>query len=163
MLSDISDTQVQLGEEYNLSSEQILVENEMIFKSLGEIKRKLEDVDARLTSLEQQLKHVTFTSSQNDLPDSYLGEQNNSDTVLEKPIKKEKQRSTCFSCSWENKHCTLYFEDLYDFDKGEININIGADLNRLRCRCGHLIRIHEFHPSNSSQINLLLNISFHYF
>jgi hypothetical protein len=136
------DTQDQLDEEYELIPEQILVDNEMIFKLLGEIKRKLEDIDARLTSLE---KYITFTSSQNDLPD-YCSE--------------EKQRSTCFSCSWGNKHCTLYFEDLYDFDKREINTNIGADSNRLRCRCGHLIRIHEHHPSNSS---LIKNLSFHYF
>jgi hypothetical protein len=160
MLSDISDTQLQLDEEYQLSSEQILMENQMILKSLNEIKRKLEDFDARLTYFEQQQqqqqqqqKHMTFTSSQKDLADYNLEEKTNSDIVLEKSIKKENQRSTCFSCRWEKKTCTLYFEDLYDFDKREINSDIGADSNRFTCRCGHLIRIHEYRTSNSSQIN----------
>jgi hypothetical protein len=130
------DTQDQLDEEYELIPEQIRVDNEIILKSLGEIKRKLEDIDARLTSLE---KDITFISSPKDLPDYYL---------------EEKQHSTCFSCRWENKHCTLYFEDLYDFDKREINTNIGTDSNCLKCRCGHLIRFHERHPSNSSQIKI---------
>jgi len=163
MSSNITDKRIPFDEEYKLSSEQILMEHQMIFKSLDEIKRKLTDFDARLTNLEQQQKHIVFTSSQQDSSDYHSEETNTLDTALEKPIQKEKQHSTCFSCRWRNKHCTLYFDDLYDFDKKEINTNIGADSDRLTCRCGHLIRIHELHPSNSFQMNLLLNGSFYLF
>ncbi|CAF4346604.1 unnamed protein product, partial [Adineta steineri] len=146
MSSNVADKQIQLDEEYQLTSEQILIENQMIFKSLDEFKRKFIDFDARLNIVEQQQKHILSISSQQDSFDNCSKGTNSSCILVEKTIRNEKPRSTCFSCRWQKKHCSLYFEDLYDFDKQEININIGADSNRLTCRCGHLIRIHERHP-----------------
>jgi hypothetical protein len=114
MVSNNLDAQIQLGEEYQLSLEQIMLENQKIIISLGEIKKKLEDFDERFISLEQQ-QHVTIASLRTDLSGCHSGEKNSSDTVLKKAIEKEKQRSTCFSCPWE-KTCVLYFDNFYDFD-----------------------------------------------
>jgi hypothetical protein len=116
MVSNNLDAQIQLGEEYQLSPEQIMSENQKIIISLGEIKKKLEDIDERLISLEQQQQRVTIAPLRTDLSGCHSGKKNSSDTVLKKAIEKEKQRSTCFSCPWEKKTCVLYFDDLYDFD-----------------------------------------------
>ncbi|CAF3054251.1 unnamed protein product [Rotaria sp. Silwood2] len=148
MSSNITDKKIQFDEEYKLSSEQILIENEMIFKSLDEMKRKLVDFDVRLISLEEEQKHKSSTSSQKDSSDHHSKETKNSSTLLKTTIPKEKQHSTCFLCPWQKKVCSLYFDDLYDFDKKEINTNIGADSDRLTCKCGHLIRFHQRHPNS---------------
>jgi hypothetical protein len=163
MSSNITDEKIQFDEEYKLSSEQILIENEMIFKSLDEMKRKLVDFDVRLTNLEEEQKCNSCTSSQKASSDHHSKETKNSSTLLKTTIPKEKQHSTCFLCPWQKKFCSLYFDDLYDFDKKEINTSIGADSDRFTCKCGHLIRFHQYHPSNSFHMNLSSNRSFHLF
>ncbi len=163
MSSNITDKKIPFDEKYKLSSEQILIENEMIFKSLDEMKRKLLDFDVRLTNLEEEQKHNSSTSSEKDSSDHPSKGTKNSSTLLKTTIPKGKQDSTCFLCPWQKKFCSLYFDDLYDFDKKEINTNIGADSDRLTCKCEHLIRFHQRHPSNSFHMNLSSNRSFHLF
>ncbi|CAF4276855.1 unnamed protein product, partial [Rotaria magnacalcarata] len=148
MSSNITDKKIQFDEDYKLSSEQILIENEMIFKSLDEMNRKLVDFDVRLINLEEEQKHKSSTSSQKDSSDHHSKGTGNSSTLLKRTIPKEEQHSTCFLCPWQKKVCSLYFDDLYDFDKKEINTNIGADSDRLTCKCRHLIRIHQHHPNS---------------
>jgi len=145
MTANNSNIQTELEEKSQFEVEEILLLMKEINIAISEIKRRQDNFDKRLITLEQQ--QSINTSSLSNVAESLLIEKNNRDVPLENITKEENKRSTCFMCTFRNKNCILYFDDLYDFDKKEINTNIGADATRFKCPCGHLIRIHKRNPS----------------
>lgn len=140
-----SNIQTNLEEKSKSQLEEILLLMKEINLTISEIKRQQDNFDKRLIILEQQQSINTASSS--NVTNSFSKEKINRDTPLDKIKKEENKPSTCFLCESMERNCILYFDDLYDFDKKEINTNIGADATRFMCPCGHLIRMHERNPS----------------
>ncbi|CAM4810168.1 unnamed protein product [Rotaria magnacalcarata] len=149
MASNDLDAPIPIEEKYQFYLEQMMLENKKVAALVDETTKQLDHAEKRCGMFEQQQQqHVTNASSPLNLSYIHSIETNNIEAVSKNATEKEKQRSTCFSCPWEKKTCTLYFDDLYDFNKKRINTDIGADTVRLTCPCGHLIRIHQRDPNS---------------
>jgi len=156
MASDNPTTQTHLEKEYQPQLEEIILRIKEIFTALGKINEKVDHIDKRLIVLEEQQKQVVGTKSLTTEINSASMKEINPVVPVKKTITENNQRSTCCICSVFGKTCTLYFDDLYDFDRKKINTEIGADALRFHCRCTHLIRDHARNPSSSLKIKFVI-------